>query len=211
MQSKNSLTRLRSLHACEPPVLSQQLYERAAAQLDYIHRTMEDSSRFTAVPGLGLMLIGASAFVAAYVAAQASRAGIAAAIWLTDGALALPVAFYAAHVKSLRLGNSLWRGAGRKFLLALAPSGIAALALTVALYRHHALMLAAGCWMCTYGIGVMAAGAYSIRPVPIMGALFLAAGVATLQYPVLSPWLMPGCFGGLNLLFGYVIWKNHGG
>jgi hypothetical protein len=115
------------------------------------------------------------------------------------------------YLKARRLSLPLWRGPGRRFLLALAPSGLAAGALTVALYQHAELDLVRGVWLTTYGIGVLAAGAYSIRPVPVMGALFLGCGIVNLLVPQLTAEIMVVAFGGLHLTFGYIIWRHHGG
>jgi hypothetical protein len=115
------------------------------------------------------------------------------------------------YLKARRLSLPLWRGPGRRFLLALAPSGLAAGALTVALYQHAELDLVRGVWLTTYGIGVLAAGAYSIRPVPVMGALFLGCGIVNLLVPQLTTEIMVVAFGGLHLTFGYIIWRHHGG
>ena len=46
------------------------LSDRAAENLKFIRETMERSTHFTAVPGYGGMLMGATAIVAAYIASN---------------------------------------------------------------------------------------------------------------------------------------------
>ena len=192
--------------------LTQPIYERAAAQIEYIRDTINHAASFTAVPGAGLVVIGCSAVITWCVQIGLGVERDAGLIgWMLNALIALPVGLLAMNRKARRLKLTLWHGPGRKFLLALAPSGIAAGALTAALYQHDMLELVRASWMTTYGIGVMAAGAYSIRPVPVMGAMFLGCGVFNLLMPQHSSEFMVLAFGGLHILFGYIIWKHHGG
>lgn len=192
--------------------MTQPIYERAAAQIEYIRDTMSQASAFTAVPGVGLMLIGLSAIGtwALLHSLDVSRDDRLIG-WMLNALVALPIGLGAMYLKAQRLSLPLWHGPGRRFLLALAPSGLAAGALTIALYQRDVLELVRGVWLTTYGIGVMAAGAYSIRPVPVMGALFLGCGITNLLVPHLTTEIMVVAFGGLHLVFGYIIWKHHGG
>ena len=70
----------------------------------------------------------------------------------------------------------------------------------------------AGLWLLLYGAGLTAAGTYSIRVVPVMGASLMALGVLALFSPGLPPdlWMAIG-FGGLQLAFGLVIARRYGG
>jgi hypothetical protein len=192
--------------------LTQPIYERAAAQIEYIRDTMTQASAFTAVPGLGLMLIGLSAIATWFIQHALGLDRDARLIgWMLNALVALPIGLVAMYLKARRLSLPLWRGPGRRFLHALEPSGLAAGALTVALYQHAELDLVRGVWLTTYGIGVLAAGAYSIRPGPVMGALFLGCGIVNLLVPQLTTEIMVVAFGGLHITFGYIIWRHHGG
>jgi hypothetical protein len=192
--------------------LTQPIYERAAAQIEYIRDTMTQASAFTAVPGMGLMLIGLSAIATWFIQHALGLDRDARLVgWMLNALVALPIGLVAMFLKARRLSLPLWHGPGRRFLLALAPSGLAAGALTIALYQHAELDLVRGVWLTTYGIGVLAAGAYSIRPVPVMGALFLGCGIVNLLVPQLTTEIMVVAFGGLHITFGYIIWRHHGG
>ena len=63
-----------------------------------------------------------------------------------------------------------------------------------------------------YGSGVVSAGTYSVRPVPIMGICFLALGCLALLAPATwSNLLLSLGFGGLHIIFGAIIARHYGG
>ncbi|MGB7718637.1 MAG: hypothetical protein WBL65_01980, partial [Bryobacteraceae bacterium] len=66
-----------------------ELHEHAMENLRYIRRTMERAGSFTAVPGIGGMLMGSTALAAAWMASGRSRSGAWLAVWLADAGLAL--------------------------------------------------------------------------------------------------------------------------
>jgi hypothetical protein len=62
-----------------------------------------------------------------------------------------------------------------------------------------------------YGTGVVAAGAFSVRIVPVMGGAFIAAGALALFTPAWNTALMIAGFGALHIVFGVFIARRHGG
>jgi hypothetical protein len=67
-------------------------------------------------------------------------------------------------------------------------------------------------WLLLFGAAVLAAGAFSVAPVRVLGGAFMVLGAAALVSP--ASWanlhLALG-FGGLNLGFGALIARRHGG
>ena len=82
---------------------------------------------------------------------------------------------------------------------------------TLAFYLQGNTLLLPGLWLILYGAGVMTAGAHSIRPVPLMGFLFIMLGSAQLLVPATANLTLALGFGGLHLAFGILIWRQHGG
>jgi hypothetical protein len=89
---------------------------------------------------------------------------------------------------------------------------IAGAVLTGVLYGRDLFQLMPGIWLLTYGVAVVTGGAYSVRVVPIMGVAFMALGTAALFAPLeLANWFMAAGFGVLQIVFGVIIARRHGG
>jgi hypothetical protein len=91
------------------------------------------------------------------------------------------------------------------------PAIVAGAALTFALVRADRIELLPPTWLLLYGAGILAGATASISVLTWVGALFMALGavaVATGQWPDL--WLGIG-FGGLQIVFGVIITRKHGG
>lgn len=69
----------------------------------------------------------------------------------------------------------------------------------------------ASAWLGLYGDAVMAAGAYSIRLIPLMGILFIATGAVVLLTIVPATLVFGLSMGCLHIVFGGIIWRYHGG
>jgi hypothetical protein len=189
------------------------LHEKAAENLRFIRDTMERAGAFTAVPGWGGVLMGASALPAAWFAAQA-RTDVRSwlTVWLVELIVALVLGSAAMLYKARRYSVPLFSGVGRKFALGLSPSLVVGALLTAALTRWGVAFSPPGVWMLLYGAGVATGGAFSVRIVPLTGALFMAAGAVTLFLP--ATWgdaAMAAAFGGLHIIFGWLIARRHGG
>jgi len=190
------------------------MHSHAIDNLRFIRDTMESASAFTAVPGWGGLAMGLSAFLAAAVASVTTSLEQWMAVWLADAVLALAVGGWAMVRKARGAGVSVYRGAGRRFVLSLGPALLAAAVLTAVLYQAGPLGRTAipGMWLLLYGAGVVTAGAFSVRAVPVMGLCFMiAGGVAFVAPASWSTALMAFGFGGLHVVFGVIIARRYGG
>ena len=100
----------------------------------------------------------------------------------------------------------------RRFLLSFAPPLAVGAVLTVVLWRGGLGGQLPGLWLLSYGTAVVTGGAFSVRPVPVMGLGFMALGLLAMAVaPAWSNSLLAAGFGGLHLLFGWIIARRHGG
>jgi len=133
-------------------------------------------------------------------------------VWLADAAVAVALGGWAMARKARAAGMPVVRGAGRRFLFNLCPPLLAGALLTPVLARSGAAAAIPGTWLLTYGAGVVTAGAFSVRVIPVMGLCFMVlGGAAFLAPPAWSNALLAVGFGGLHILFGLVIVRRHGG
>lgn len=200
----------------EPPPDSR-LQDVRLDDLRYIRQTMASAGSFTAVSGRGQMLVGATALVAAAVskhmfAFQETPGSGWMTVWLAEAAVAIAIALWTSERKAKRLGVPLWSAVARKFVLALAPPLVAGAVLTVALWYSGNRTMVPGVWLLLYGTAVVTGGSFSVRVVPLMGYCFMVLGGVALAVPLGWAWLLLGAgFGGLHVVFGYVIAREHGG
>ena len=195
-----------------PPPAPLALHDRAMDNLRYIRETMERAGAFTAVPGWGGVWMGASALAAAWIASRETSTGAWLAVWFAEGMLALALGALAMKRKAERAGDPILSPGARKFALGFAPPLAAGAVLTAVLARAGLREAIPGAWLMLYGAGIVCGGAFSVDIVPVMGVCFLALGAAASFFP--PGWgnaaLALG-FGGLHLVFGFLIARRHGG
>jgi hypothetical protein len=183
-----------------------------ADDLRFIRDTMERSASFTAVPGWGQVILGSTALVAAWLAARQPTPAGWLKVWLAEAFLAVLIAFISIRLKANRRGLPLFTGPGRKVALGLFPPTVAAALLTFLLQRTGLNSALAPTWLLLYGAGIITGGLYSVPAVPVMGLCFMATGVVAVLAP--AAWanlLLAAGFGGLHIIFGFLIARRHGG
>jgi hypothetical protein len=183
-----------------------------AEDLRFIRDTMERASAFTAVSGWGQVISGVTALAAAAVAAQQSSAFGWLRVWLAEGIVAVVIGLLACTWKANRRGLPLFSGPARKVALGLAPPLVAGAFLTFVLFRAGLQAALPAAWLLLYGAGIMTGGAYSVSIVPVMGLCFMLVGsLAVLGPSVWGNWFLAAGFGGLHIIFGFLIARRHGG
>ena len=194
--------------AGEPVSLS----ERAVDNLKFIRETMERSTHFTAVPGYGGMLMGVTAIVAAYIAQQQPFLRGWLVVWLTEAALAFAIGMLAMLQKSKIAGQSMFSVPAKKFALGFIAPLVCGVVVTLGLWRFEHYEVMAPVWMLLYGAAVVNGGAFSVRVVPVMGWVFIAAGAIQFMLPAsYGNILMGASFGVVHIIFGAIIARRYGG
>jgi len=184
----------------------------AMDDLRFIRETMESAASFTAVPGWGGVTMGITALAAAVVASLRPQVEWWVGVWGLEALCAFAVGASATFWKARKAQTSLLSQPGRKFVLGLFPPMLAAAALSIVIYRAGVFNLLPGVWLLLYGAGIVTAGVYSVRVVPIMGLFFMFAGILALFCP--AGWanaIMAAGFGGLHIVFGTIIARRYGG
>ena len=185
---------------------------RALDDLLFIRQTLERAASFTAVPGRGGVWMGLVALVAAASGVRMNDPRRWLATWLAAALVAFGIGVVAIARKARDAATPVSSAAGRSFVRGLVPPLVAGAIVTAALARAGSYGLMPGVWLMLYGAGVVAAGAFSIRLVPVLGSLFMGLGAVALF--VARPWsdvVLALGFGGLHLGFGFWIARRHGG
>ena len=186
------------------------IHAHAAENLRFIRDAMSRAGEFTAVPGWGGVLMGATALVAAWLAGRPDGSLNWVLIWFVEAGVAATIGLASMTRKIRRVDAS--RAHARRFALAYVPPLVAGMVLTPVFATSGLIARLPGCWLLMYGAAVAAGGALSVRVVPVMGLCFMALGSIAFATPAsYQHWLMAAGFGGLHIIFGFIIARHHGG
>jgi hypothetical protein len=156
--------------------------------------------------------MGVTALAAAAIAMRQSTTEAWLAVWLAEALVAVTLALVAMHWKASRQGTQILSIPGRRLFVGLLPALFAGGVMTVALLRADDPRQIPGVWLLLYGVAVMQAGAFSVRTIPVMGAVFVLAGAIALPLPWWWANLMLAVgFGPVHIVFGAYIARRHGG
>ena len=181
-------------------------------QLEYIRQTMEGATSFTAVPGWGMVLLGATALATALLARSIESQTNWVLLWLGEAFAAAVISLIAMVKKTGSLEKLASNIPARRCALSLVPPLAAGGVLTVVMMNEHFYRTLPGMWLMLYGVAVITGGAFSVRVIPVMGICFALFGTAALGFP--ARWAnaaMAMGFGGLHIFFGLWIARRHGG
>ena len=186
--------------------------QHAEESLQFIRRTMERSSTFTAVPGLGGAAMGVIGLAAAVLGASQDSHERWLVVWLFAAVVALGIGLASVWRKAARLGAPLTGQVGRRFAMSLAGPLVAGGALTWGLWKNGDWAMMPAVWLLLYGAGALAGGVFSVAAVRLLGVTFMALGVAALVTPPGwgNVWLGLG-FGVLHVGCGLYIARKYEG
>lgn len=188
------------------------LGDRAIDNLRFIRETMERSTSFTAVPGVGGVLMGATALCAAFAAQQQSNFRYWLMIWLAEAVTAFAIGVLTVYLKAKKSDFQLASAPSRKFFNAFFPPIIGGGILTALFYQNSWFEQLPTVWLTLYGIAVVCGGAYSVKIVPVVGWIFIALGVVSVFVaPQHGNLLMALGFGLVQIVFGMIIAHRFGG
>ncbi len=188
------------------------IHTRAMEDLSFIRDTMARAGTVTSVPGWGGVAMGGTALLASWIAAQRPNAAEWIAVWLGEAVLALGIGGLAMIRKAESTRIPLMTRAGKLFVRAFVPPVMAGAVLTAVFYNAGLVQELPGLWLLLYGAAVTAAGVSSIAVVPMLGMSFMVLGVLAFLAP--ATWgnvFMALGFGGLQVGFGLLIARRHGG
>jgi hypothetical protein len=188
------------------------IQSHAIDELRYIRDTMARAGHFSAIPGWGGIVMGVTAVAAAALSGPPAQSQRWLTVWLAELVLAVVIALVAIARKARRSDAPLMATPTRRFARVMLPPLFAGAILTAVFAANGLTARLPGCWLLLYGTSAATGGTLSVRVVPIMGALFMALSVAAFLAP--AAWgnvFMAAGFGGLHVIFGAIIARNHGG
>ncbi len=205
----------------EPDIEAREAAEHLAA----IRRIMESATKITALPGKAALTGGALALggcagsyalmrsldFAALAGLPASKRAAVIALWGGVGILAVLCDVVLSVRLARRNGRSPWSRLEQLALYAMGPCLGVALALTLALGARGDWGLAPGIWMMLYGAAVWMTGILSVRAPGILGAVFVAFGIATVFWVAPIALIMVALtFGAGHIAYGVYLLRRFG-
>ena len=188
------------------------LHEHALDNLRYIRDAMERAGAFTSIPGWGGVAIGLTALCAAVLAHPYAGTRRWLLTWLAEAAVAAAIAGLTMFVKARRAGVSFGSGPARRFFSSYFAPIFAGAALTWVLAGAGLYAALPATWLLLYGASFVSSGAFSIPVVPVMGLCFMLLGIAACFVAGSAANALLGAgFGGLHVIFGFVIARRYGG
>jgi hypothetical protein len=190
---------------------TERLDSHAVATLRYIRSSMEGAV-LLAVPGSAGIVLGTIALLAAALCFVPGLHKYWLGIWLGAALLGAIVGSILivreSSLRDLRLAGTPLL----KFALCLSPSLGAGLVMTAVHWFAGNLHAIPGTWLLLYGCALVAASAATTRIIATLGVLFILFGLLALLLEDDLQILMLGAgFGGLHLVFGYLIGRmSHG-
>lgn len=211
LSSRRQSTLRYHVHMSDAPL---PLREHALDNIRFIRDAMERAGSFTSIPGLGGVGVGVTAIVTTLVAqpflGRSLRMWLAT--WLTEAVVAAAIGFGTMALKARRSEAAFMSGAAKRFFISYFAPLVAGAVVTLALVRTEAYSAIPSTWLLLYGTAFVSSGAFSIRVIPMMGVAFMLLGALAALVPLGAANILLGVgFGGLHIIFGFIIARSYGG
>ncbi len=164
---------------------------QATRTLEVIRTLMERTCQYQLLTARASLVAGslAGAGALAFLVLDPHDPVAFGAVWAVVFAGSLLATTLGTVLRGRENGERIWSRQARTVLLALAPSLVAALVLTVFFFGRGEHLWLPGVWMLCYGQGALATSAYAPSPIRWLGLAALAmGGVALLLGP---DWAVP--------------------
>ena len=188
--------------------------EHALDNIRFIRDAMERAGSFTSIPGWGGVGVGVTAIAATVIAQRFLGRSLRMwlATWLAEAVVAAMIGFGAMAIKAMRSEETFMSGASRRFFISYFAPLVAGAVLTLALVRVESYAAIPAMWLLLYGTAFVSSGAFSIRVIPVMGVAFMLLGAVAALVPLGASNILLGVgFGGLHIIFGFIIARSYGG
>jgi hypothetical protein len=196
----------------EPMTEPAPIHDHALNNLRYIRDAMERATSFTSLPGWGGVAVGITAIVTAVLAGREGPTRTWMLIWLGEAVLAAAIALVTMVRKAARSQVSFRGAPARRFFVSYFAPIVAGAVLTIFLAQHGYYTVLPAAWLLIYGAATVSSGAYSIPVVPVMGVCYMLLGITAGFVPFAAGNILLGVgFGGLHVVFGWVIARRYGG
>jgi hypothetical protein len=190
--------------------------DRALAEIGAIRSQLARGERFhglgpNAFAATGVLAIFAAAAQAALPQAPLARVAVFFGLWIAVAAVSGGVIAFEMNGRSRRLHSHLADEMIGAAFAQFLPAAVAAALLTgvLAIFAPQCLWLAPGLWQIAYGVGVFASSRFLPRAMILVGAWYVATGLACVALAqgahAFSPWSMGLPFGAGQFLVAAVL------
>src|SRR5262249_44199370 len=181
---------------------------QAAQTLEVIRTLMERTCQYQLLTARASLVAGslAGAGALAFLWLDPADPWHFGAVWAVVFAGSLLATTAGTGLPRRASGERVWSRQARTVLLALTPSLVAALVLSVFFFARGWHLWLPGVWMLCYGQGALATSAYAPRPIRWLGVAVLLLGGVTLALGTdWAVWAMGIVFGLGHLVLGAVL------
>ncbi len=158
---------------------------QASQTLEVIRTLMERTTQYQLLTARASLVAGslAGAGALAFLWLSPENPWHFAAVWAVVFAGSLLATTLGTVLRGRQCGEIVWSRQARAVLLALTPSIVAAVVLTVFFFAQGWHLWLPGVWMLCYAQGALATSAYAPAPIKWLGVAILILGAVTLALP----------------------------